>query len=277
MRCCCRCPRYCFCCLQWQTRKDGKDHDTIKPLARLVSCPVPHGCCTGTSTLTARHVPAGAQPGLRSPTGFPQPSILCAALSCAAVQGFDLSRTVLVDNDDYKAADGEHENMLHMPHWEQTAGEARSLEPKLVTHTACGVCCACCALLWHLAAHESTVNTLGSCWQGAIVCVLRSMCLLSERTSAVCCPRRSDRPRLPPHGPTHLTAPEGGGGRRAAPPAPDRAPAAAAARDGRPTPPGSRGPRPQPRGRSSRRAELGGGRQPEGAPAGSNRARASSC
>lgn len=40
-----------------------------------------------------------------------------------AVQGFDLQRTVLVDNDDYKAADGEHENMLHVPHWEQTAGE----------------------------------------------------------------------------------------------------------------------------------------------------------
>lgn len=43
-----------------------------------------------------------------------------AVLCC--VQGFDLNRTVLVDNDDYKAADGEHENMLHVPHWEQTEG-----------------------------------------------------------------------------------------------------------------------------------------------------------
>jgi hypothetical protein len=40
------------------------------------------------------------------------------------LQGFKLERTVLVDNDDYKAADGEHENMLHVPHWEQTEGEA---------------------------------------------------------------------------------------------------------------------------------------------------------
>ena len=39
------------------------------------------------------------------------------------LQGFDLKRTVLVDNDDYKAADGEHENMLHVPHWEQTDGK----------------------------------------------------------------------------------------------------------------------------------------------------------
>ncbi len=42
------------------------------------------------------------------------------------LQGFDLSRTVLVDNDDYKAADGEHENMLHVPHWEQTPGERQA-------------------------------------------------------------------------------------------------------------------------------------------------------
>lgn len=45
-----------------------------------------------------------------------------AALLLLCMQGFNLTRTVLVDNDDYKAADGEHENMLHIPHWEQTPG-----------------------------------------------------------------------------------------------------------------------------------------------------------
>jgi hypothetical protein len=55
-------------------------------------------------------------------------AVLCCAVVCCAVQGYNLSRVVLVDNDDYKAADGEHENMLHVPHWEQTQGE----------------CCRCC-------------------------------------------------------------------------------------------------------------------------------------
>jgi hypothetical protein len=55
-------------------------------------------------------------------------AVLCYAVLCCAAQGHNLTRVVLVDNDDYKAADGEHENMLHVPHWEQTQGE----------------CCRCC-------------------------------------------------------------------------------------------------------------------------------------
>ena len=69
---------------------------------------------------------------------------------CFLLQGFDLSRTVLVDNDDYKAADGEHENMLHVPHWEQTPGEEVGLRVKGIgarvrlenrtPNLACGTC-----------------------------------------------------------------------------------------------------------------------------------------
>lgn len=57
--------------LQWRSRSDGKEWDTIKPLAR---------------------------------------------------QGFDLSRTILVDNDHYKSAEGEESSMFLMPHWEQEPG-----------------------------------------------------------------------------------------------------------------------------------------------------------
>jgi hypothetical protein len=58
--------------LQWRSRADGKEWDTIKPLAGL---------------------------------------------------GFDLNRTLLVDNDHYKSAEGEEDSMLLVPHWEQCPGE----------------------------------------------------------------------------------------------------------------------------------------------------------
>jgi hypothetical protein len=58
--------------LQWRSRSDGKEWDTIKPLRRL---------------------------------------------------GFDLARTLLVDNDHHKSAAGEEDSMLLVPHWEQCPGE----------------------------------------------------------------------------------------------------------------------------------------------------------
>lgn len=57
--------------MQWRSRPDGKEWDTIKPLAR---------------------------------------------------QGFDVRRTILVDNDHYKSASGEEDSMFLMPHWEQEPG-----------------------------------------------------------------------------------------------------------------------------------------------------------
>lgn len=124
--------------LQWQTREDGKDHDTIKPLASLVrgwSCLMALLClgledralkkrpllppsvqlpCWGHNTALA--------PSDTHPAWCPlHPTAIATHIH---KQGFDLARTVLVDNDDYKAADGEHENMLHVPHWEQTPGGA---------------------------------------------------------------------------------------------------------------------------------------------------------
>jgi hypothetical protein len=88
---------------------------------------------------------------------------------CFLLQGFDLSRTVLVDNDDYKAADGEHENMLHVPHWEQTPGEddrpyyqPRPVVKGMVGMHVLGV--------WHrhCAATISRMGLTALCWRLAV-------------------------------------------------------------------------------------------------------------